>query len=67
MHQHLIPSLNDDVVAGLEHQKRFLHQWGFLAADFDFAAWIVHEPLNLARQLVAEQPLLPRTPRQATA
>lgn len=67
LHQHLIPSLNDDVVAGLEHQKRFLHQWGFLSADFDFASWIVHEPLNLARQLVAEQPLLPRTPRQATA
>ncbi len=53
------------VVAGLREQKRFLEEEGFLAADFDFASWI-REPLELAKQSLAEQSASPVT-RQAAS
>ncbi len=55
LHNHLIPTLDADVVAGLERQKNFLFKWGFLPNDFDFADWIVHEPLREAQRLLAEE------------
>jgi sulfonate transport system substrate-binding protein len=53
LHHHLLPTLDDAVVAGLHHQKDFLRDWGFLPNDFDFSSWIVKEPLLEARRLVA--------------
>ncbi|MBJ7417547.1 MAG: hypothetical protein JHC88_19190, partial [Niveispirillum sp.] len=42
-----------DYVAGLEAQKNFLRDWGFLAGDFDIQDWIVEGPLAEAERLVA--------------
>ncbi len=55
LHEHLVPTLDADVVAGLERQKNFLFKWGFLPNDFDFADWIVYEPLQEAQRLLAEE------------
>jgi len=55
LHNRLIPSLDANVVAGLEHQKNFLFEWGFLPEDFDFAEWIVYGPLQQARLLLASE------------
>jgi len=52
LHKHLIPTLDKDIVAGLERQKNFLRDWGFLP-DFEFKDWIVYEPLEEAKRLVA--------------
>lgn len=49
----LRPRLTVDYVAGLEAQKNFLRDWGFLAADFDVQDWIVEGPLAEAERLVA--------------
>jgi sulfonate transport system substrate-binding protein len=51
LHRSLEPKLSDLYVAGLAAQKKFLLEEGFLAADFDYDAWIVREPLEIARQL----------------
>ncbi|MFM2088457.1 MAG: hypothetical protein RLZZ237_3326 [Pseudomonadota bacterium] len=51
LHRSFEPRLSDDYVHALELQKNFFRDEGFLAADIDFAAWIVHEPLRLAREL----------------
>ena len=60
LHRQLVPTLEADVVAGLEEQKRFLHQRGFLAKDFDFRAWIEPEPLALARKQLGAEPAASR-------
>ncbi len=54
LHLSFTPSLSDQYVKGLELQKDFLLREGFLAADFDYAGWILREPLALAQTLVAE-------------
>ncbi len=54
LHHRFTPALTDQYVSGLAAQKAFLLREGFLAADFDFDAWIVREPLELARNLVHE-------------
>jgi ABC-type nitrate/sulfonate/bicarbonate transport system substrate-binding protein len=46
------PSLSREYVEGLEIQKNFLRDFGFIPADFDFAGWIDPEPLALAHALV---------------
>lgn len=51
----LTPKLTPDYVAGLEEQKNFLRDWGFLAADFEVRDWIVEGPLAEARALVARE------------
>jgi len=55
LHNNLVPTLDADVVAGLERQKNFLFKWGYLPNDFDFADWIVYEPLREAQRLLAEE------------
>lgn len=55
LHNHLVPTLDAGVVAGLERQKDFLFQWGFLPRDFSFADWIVYEPLREAQRLLAAE------------
>lgn len=54
LHLSLKPSLSDQYVRGLQLQKDFLLREGFLAGDFDYASWIVSEPLALAERLVAD-------------
>lgn len=55
LHRHLVPTLSADIVAGLERQKDFLFKWGFLPNDFNFADWIVYEPLREAERLLAAE------------
>jgi len=54
LHLSLKPALSEQYVKGLQLQKDFLLQEGFLPADFDYASWIVREPLALAETLVGE-------------
>jgi ABC-type nitrate/sulfonate/bicarbonate transport system substrate-binding protein len=58
VHLSFAPSLSDQYVAGLEAQKNFLRDFGFLEADFDVSRWIVGEPLAEAQRLVAREPAL---------
>jgi len=51
LHLSLTPNLSDRYVRGLELQKEFLVREGFIA-DFDYAAWVLPEPLALAESLV---------------
>lgn len=55
LHLHFEVQLSEQYVEGLRRQKDFLFEWGFLPADFDFDAWIVREPLRLARELLAAE------------
>lgn len=48
----LRPRLTQDYIDGLAAQKDFLLEWGFLAKDFDIAAWIDHGPLAEAEALL---------------
>ena len=45
-HLVLTPSLAEPLVKGLEAQKRFLLDHGFIKKDFDIEAWIDREPLD---------------------
>ncbi|WP_269533264.1 ABC transporter substrate-binding protein [Chitinimonas sp. BJYL2] len=49
------PQLTPDYLLGLETQKNFLRDWGYLARDFDIQDWIDPEPLAEARALVANE------------
>ncbi|BDU00794.1 ABC transporter substrate-binding protein [Nocardia sputorum] len=51
-HRDLHPSLSEERIELLGVQKQFLYTHGFLAADFDLASWVTHEPLARARELV---------------
>jgi len=48
MAAHLAPSLDDELVACLEDQKRFLLRRGFMSRDFDLKDWIDPAPLRRA-------------------
>lgn len=58
VHYSFTPKLSDDYIRGLETQKNFLRDHGFLKADFDFASWIDYGPLAEAHRLVELQPEL---------
>ncbi len=51
----LTPKLTPGYVKGLEAQKNFLRDWGFLASDFDVRDWIEAGPLEQAQRLVARE------------
>lgn len=51
----LRPRLTQDYIDGLTAQKDFLLEWGFLAKDFDVAAWIDHGPLAEAEALISAE------------
>lgn len=51
LHTRFTPTLDEASVRALKLQKEFFLAEGFLAADFDFDAWIVPGPLALAREL----------------
>jgi ABC-type nitrate/sulfonate/bicarbonate transport system substrate-binding protein len=52
LHNSFVPALSDAYVRGLEQQKNFLRDWGFLHQDFDFASWIDARPLAEAERIV---------------
>jgi hypothetical protein len=54
LHLSFTPALSEKHVKGLEIQKNFLRDYGFIAGDFDYAGWIDPLPLSLAAELVAE-------------
>lgn len=56
VHLAFTPKLSEDYILGLETQKNFLRDWGYIAHDYDVRDWIVHEPLQAAQALVAAQP-----------
>ncbi|QAU33996.1 ABC transporter substrate-binding protein [Janthinobacterium sp. 17J80-10] len=56
VHLSFTPKLSAEYIAGLEVQKNFLRDWGYLKADFDVNDWIVREPLAAAHKLVEQQP-----------
>jgi len=58
------PRLGSDYVNGLEHQKNFLRDHGYLAADFDARDWIQSEPLREAQSLAARSPALVEVPEE---
>ncbi|MBF6174998.1 ABC transporter substrate-binding protein [Nocardia blacklockiae] len=54
-HRGLHPSLSEERLELIGIQKQFLYTHGFLAADFDLASWVAHEPLRRAQELVAAE------------
>lgn len=56
VHRSFTPKLTEDYVRGLETQKNFLRDHGFLKADFDIAGWIDYGPLAEAHRQVEQQP-----------
>lgn len=51
----LRPRLTQDYVEGLEAQKEFLFQWGFLDSNFPVEQWVVEEPLEDAQRLLDDE------------
>jgi len=67
VHLSFTPKLSADYIAGLNVQKNFLRDWGYLKADFDINDWIVKEPLAEAHKLFAARPELVEFPTQIAA
>jgi ABC-type nitrate/sulfonate/bicarbonate transport system substrate-binding protein len=55
IHAHLEPSLDAELVAGIEEQKRFLLAHGFISSDFDVHEWLDAGPLDEARKLLGAE------------
>ncbi len=55
VHLSFVPKLSRLYVDGLELQKNFLRDHGFLKGDFDIADWVTYEPLRAARELVLSE------------
>jgi ABC-type nitrate/sulfonate/bicarbonate transport system substrate-binding protein len=53
LHKSFDVRLSADWVAAFEIQKNFLRDWKLIPGDIDIARWIVDEPLQEARRLVA--------------
>ena len=67
VHRSFLPKLSPEYIKGLETQKNFLRDWGYLHADFNFSDWIVTEPLAEAIKLVAREPALVEFPAALAA
>jgi sulfonate transport system substrate-binding protein len=56
VHKSFTPKLTKEYIDGLQTQKNFLRDWGYLKHDFDVRRdWIVGEPLQQAQELVARE------------
>jgi ABC-type nitrate/sulfonate/bicarbonate transport system substrate-binding protein len=53
VHKHLSLALAEDQIEAFAHFKQFLHEWGFIPADFDILGWIERGPLENALGRVA--------------
>ena len=60
VHLSFTPKLTPEYIAGLETQKNFLRDWGYLQHDFDVRDWIVTEPLLAAQKLLEQEKALNR-------
>jgi sulfonate transport system substrate-binding protein len=56
VHLSFTPALSNQYVKGLEIQKNFLRDWGYVKQDFDIQDWIDPAPLARAEKLVRQQP-----------
>jgi ABC-type nitrate/sulfonate/bicarbonate transport system substrate-binding protein len=56
VHRAFTPKLTDDYISGLELQKNFLRDHGYLKSDFDAWTWIERKPLIDAQRLFDAQP-----------
>lgn len=63
VHHAFVPRLSRQYVDGLELQKNFLRDHGYLKSDFSIDDWIVTEPLAEAEALVARDPRPLEAPR----
>ena len=59
LHRSLDVRLTDDWIEAFGVQKNFLRDWGLIPGDIDIDRWIVAEPLQEARRLVAEGRVAP--------
>jgi ABC-type nitrate/sulfonate/bicarbonate transport system substrate-binding protein len=56
VHKSFTPKLTKEYIDGLQTQKNFLREWGYLQHDFDVSKdWIVREPLESAQKLVEQE------------
>ncbi|HEX5361107.1 MAG TPA: ABC transporter substrate-binding protein [Fluviicoccus sp.] len=55
VHRSFTPRLTPEYIQGLETQKNFLRDWGYLKHDFDVRDWVDAGPLAEAEQLVAQE------------
>lgn len=53
LHRHLGIGLEPELIDAIGHYKDFLHEWGFLAADFDVGAWVDERPWALLSECAA--------------
>jgi sulfonate transport system substrate-binding protein len=58
VHHSFYPRLTAEYVRGLDAQKNFLRDFGFITGDFDTEAWVAPGPLAEAQQLVRDEPAL---------
>jgi sulfonate transport system substrate-binding protein len=65
VHHAFVPRLSRQYVDGLELQKNFLRDHGYLKSDFSIHDWIVRQPLADAEALVARDPRPLEAPRRA--
>lgn len=52
VHKSFTPTLTSDYIEGLNVQKNFLRDWGYIKHDFDVHDWIDPSPLVEARNIV---------------
>lgn len=67
VHRSFRPKLIGEYVRGLETQKTWLFEHGFIPNDFAIEDWIVSEPLAAAEELAKSAPVLADTPLRAVA
>ena len=67
VHRSFTPRLTWQYIRGLEAQKDFLLEFGFIPRNFDVHDWVVREPLAEAELLAKDAPELPDEPAQALA
>ncbi len=56
VHLSFTPKLTEKYLKGLEIQKNFLRDWGYIKTDFDIQDWVDDAPLKAAKKLVQLQP-----------
>lgn len=52
VHLSFTPKLTQAYIDGLQAQKNFLRDWGYIQQDFDVNDWVVHGPLLEAQKIV---------------